>query len=530
MDIYLDLATSIKDDYVNERWCNFLAVSAMLKRSKKFDVSDDIANRIRAMSQAESTSTYEQLYNIADWLIATGDIPAATACLQESESKIKMQLDDPDMADDPSLKTALCAVRTQLAYIGQLIGKPDQALKQYKEVFQQKPEDAAILAVVSNNIVTIHGAEQDVFDSRKKLKVATSEAARLKMNSEQFSTILYNQALFSLLTGQTDQAHEVFSTADRRYSDEVNSDEKWVLLKATASAKEKKLDEAVNFLKKAPKTVVTQMALIQYLLQNGAIGDACVALHGLTKNSEYAAGLVGCLTALYEKQNKLQEASQVLKEAIAFHKKHGNNTLCQNLIKAAASLNQRHSKLDVAAEFLEQLRRDFAPNDRNILAQLIAIYLRIDPKKAEKIGQSLPSLDEAAQEVDVAALEQIIIGGGKILKPKPQQPQATTQHTDSSQQAVTQKKKRNKKRKKPVIKNFIPNFVPDPERWLPKWQRSNYRGPKRRHRKGAVGVGTQGGSADFETEHSLGQQKATSSAPVTSSGPRQQKSGNRRRK
>jgi hypothetical protein len=49
------------------------------------------------------------------------------------------------------------------------------------------------------------------------------------------------------------------------------------------------------------------------------------------------------------------------------------------------------------------------------------------------------------------------------------------------------KKKRKKKTKLP--KNYNPSVKPDPERWLPKWQRSYF---NRKQRKGVVGKGSQG--------------------------------------
>lgn len=51
-----------------------------------------------------------------------------------------------------------------------------------------------------------------------------------------------------------------------------------------------------------------------------------------------------------------------------------------------------------------------------------------------------------------------------------------------------EKKKKNRK-KKILPKNYNPNEQPDPERWLPRYERSTYR--KKKDKK-AVGKGTQG--------------------------------------
>lgn len=57
------------------------------------------------------------------------------------------------------------------------------------------------------------------------------------------------------------------------------------------------------------------------------------------------------------------------------------------------------------------------------------------------------------------------------------------------------KVKKKKKRKTRLPKNYNPNVPPDPERWLPKWQRKGYRKKKDRRIKDVM-KGTQGVSSD----------------------------------
>ena len=54
--------------------------------------------------------------------------------------------------------------------------------------------------------------------------------------------------------------------------------------------------------------------------------------------------------------------------------------------------------------------------------------------------------------------------------------------------------KKKRKRKVKLPKNYNPNVKPDAERWLPRWQRSNYK-KKKNDRKFNVGKGTQGSTA-----------------------------------
>jgi signal recognition particle subunit SRP72 len=57
------------------------------------------------------------------------------------------------------------------------------------------------MAVLNNNLVCLN-KDQNVFDSKKKLKAVTSSELEFKLNSLQLKTIAYNEILFSVLTNQ----------------------------------------------------------------------------------------------------------------------------------------------------------------------------------------------------------------------------------------------------------------------------------------------------------------------------------------
>lgn len=56
---------------------------------------------------------------------------------------------------------------------------------------------------------------------------------------------------------------------------------------------------------------------------------------------------------------------------------------------------------------------------------------------------------------------------------------------------LIQKKKAKRKRKGKLPKNYDPHMPPDPERWLPRHERTGYRKKKDRRNKD-IGKGTQG--------------------------------------
>ena len=57
------------------------------------------------------------------------------------------------------------------------------------------------MAVASNNLVCLN-KDQNVFDSKKRIKLATTTELDYKLNSIQRCLIAYNEILFSIITNQ----------------------------------------------------------------------------------------------------------------------------------------------------------------------------------------------------------------------------------------------------------------------------------------------------------------------------------------
>lgn len=73
-------------------------------------------------------------------------------------------------------------------------------------MLKQKPSDVALQAIAANNSAVINGA-QNVFDSRRKLKMARTvvEENEAKFTSRQKQTLAVNQCLFLGSTAQVRQ-------------------------------------------------------------------------------------------------------------------------------------------------------------------------------------------------------------------------------------------------------------------------------------------------------------------------------------
>lgn len=92
------------------------------------------------------------------------------------------------------------------------------------------------------------------------------------------------------------------------------------------------------------------------------------------------------------------------------------------------------------------------------------------------------------------------------------------------------KKRRKKKRKLRLPKTYDPNVQPDPERWLPKYERSTFK-RKKKAKDRDIGRGTQGAAAssaqsDLDSSGKLTQSPDVNASPKPGAavpGPRQQR-------
>lgn len=91
--------------------------------------------------------------------------------------------------------------RIQSGYCSQKLGREKEAMANYSKVLKNKPPEVDLIAVTSNNILCIN-KDQNIFDSKKRVKAMRAEGADAKLTRAQRRDMHLNQCLFYLLTGQ----------------------------------------------------------------------------------------------------------------------------------------------------------------------------------------------------------------------------------------------------------------------------------------------------------------------------------------
>ncbi|XP_055606621.1 signal recognition particle subunit SRP72-like [Uranotaenia lowii] len=506
-DMYKDIIKNTHDDYDDERTTNLSAVAANLsiEGSKK---------EVPALRE----DTYELTYNAACAVAGKQQFSEAEKKLRTSEKLCRDFLEE-DGATEEDILDELAIIKVQLAYCLQMQGKSKEASIIYTDVLKHKTNDHALTAVASNNLVVIN-KDQNMFDSKKKMKAATSEQAEHKLTLKQKKLIAFNNCLLAFFTNQSD-CHLLASRLGNAYPDlEFQS----LLIRVSQLARDKKFKDGIElletYLKKQPKQEMeVKFAIVQLHLLAGNRKAAVEILQSFGE-AKYRAGVVSALVTLYLGLDNKSAASDILKNAVEWYKKNKSTAGgdLTDMWRQAASFHLRGGEPETAAKSLEELLKN-NPNDMKILAQLVIAYAQYNPKKAQEASKKLPALETLATSQEIDALEAtnwMMIA--KAVKKKIPTSGKTDQSPGTPGSEITkQKKKSVRKRKGKLPKNYDASSVPDPERWLPRYERTGYR-KKRDRRVKEVMKGSQGtasGQADqYDMSKSYNQSKQSPATPA----------------
>lgn len=284
-------------------------------------------------------------------------------------------------------------------------GRSKEAAVIYADALKNKPNDVALVAVASNNCVVIN-RDQNMFDSKKKIKAALAEACEHKLTGRQKKLIALNNCLLTYYINQGDQLHKLCAALQKSHPD---LEFKALLISVSQLARDRKFKEAIEKLQKVGATsqkgvdqLAVQFAICQLNLLSGNKKGAIEVLQSLG-DAKYKPGVVSALVSLMS-DNRVG-ASEVLKQSVDWYK--GNKDKAGDLSemwRQAADFHMRGGQPEVAASSLEELLKK-KPSDVKILAQLVIAYAQFDPSKAQKASKDLPSLDASASAAEVDQLE-----------------------------------------------------------------------------------------------------------------------------
>lgn len=161
------------------------------------------------------------------------------------------------------------------------------------------------------------------------------------------------------------------------------------------------------------------------------------------------------------------------------------------VLQEAAAFKLRHKKMKAAATMFERLRKSSsALVQTEALNGLVSSTAYIDPTKAESYEKQLPPLP-GLSSLNIEALERsapstLSVKRGRVAE------EGAERTGEEKLETVKPKKKRKRKPLYPKGFNAAnPGPPPDPERWLPKRERSSFR-PKKKDKRNVQIRGAQG--------------------------------------
>lgn len=157
--------------------------------------------------------------------------------------------------------------RIQLAFVYQKQGRLKEAQQLYSTNLKLKLEDIALTAVACNNMVCIN-KDQNLFDSKKKMKTALNDALKHKLPSESRKYISLNNALFTYYINQNEQCEKLCQQIDKQYPDLILHT---TILRSAILFKSNKMQQAIDVLQSFKSTnedevFFVKLAIAQYHL------------------------------------------------------------------------------------------------------------------------------------------------------------------------------------------------------------------------------------------------------------------------
>ncbi|KRX06467.1 hypothetical protein PPERSA_05080 [Pseudocohnilembus persalinus] len=372
----------------------------------------------------------------------------------------------------------------------------EEKLKQYEDLSQKNIGDQNLKAVINNNIVSLRGLTKShqYGDSIKLIEEAISKPWR--QTEEQLLTFKFNKLLLALNKNKFAECQNTLREIEKGYSQEtLFKFTRYVTLKSYLLLKSQKieeLDQLVNQMNQfLDEGIISENLAVPYFLiqseiyrqlgQRQKILELFINLHKRDASILENQVLCSFIFSVIQKDGSLLEQARPILKEIA------QNTSNLEILQVLGDLYYKEKENDIAKEIFEKILSK-APDSRKYRLKLAQFYANEDPEKADQL---MSQLDEDFEYMEADQIEKL---ENELAQTKVEENKANQKQGQQQQQE--QEKKKKKKRKIRYPKNFDPENPgpkPDPERWLPKYERKEYR-----KKKGYSGKNNTQGSASAQ--------------------------------
>ncbi|KAA8906144.1 hypothetical protein TRICI_005177 [Trichomonascus ciferrii] len=459
------------------------------------------------------TGSYDEMFNIATAYIGLEKYNEALEWLRQA----KLGCENAENLTDEEINAEVFPIMVQAAYANQLKGNVDEAIKILEALDLYNPMavgDAAVRDVAINNLLSMKGEDNPHYAIRLLDSAGDYNTIVEKQVKKQTEVLGYNRLLLHNLAGRniTSMAKKFVKQHPSKAGIEAVG-----LLSQLPQQEDEKLLTRTKKLRKMytqqPNNIALAFALAQLYYNDSKLDSATSSLEELHKNLKsensadaYLPGLVGALVNLFKLQGRDAAISALLNESLEQWSNDENST--QELISIAASTLAGSDDSSLRSKAQQSFTKLLQTNPNNSIS--IAGVLASSTTPDSTLSAKLEPVDQLVANVNVQSINEA--GVHPLLQTRKRKAVATTESS----------KPRKKTRKPRLPKDYDPSKQPDPERWMPKRDRSTYK-PKKKEKKSAKN--TQGGQGDATATESGISSNNNSSVKTSSNKNKKKKKG-----
>ena len=175
-----------------------------------------------------------------------------------------------------------------VVYLGAARDREAQSI--YNAVLKSKPSDIALVAVASNNMVAMN-KDQNIFDSKKKMKASMVEGLEHKLTTVHRAAIARNNALLAMYTNQVDLCKNLVKELANQFGNQYDEEEREMILAGVLSRSGKVQDAVEILLKNKSQDLERTLISAQVMLEKGDVPGSINILEKLPSSLKYRTGM-----------------------------------------------------------------------------------------------------------------------------------------------------------------------------------------------------------------------------------------------
>ncbi|CAA18312.1 signal recognition particle subunit Srp72 [Schizosaccharomyces pombe] len=416
------------------------------------------------LNNAVSLDDQDSVFNLATRYLTIGDWNQAIELLSSSLEKLE---NSDSNSEDHKSQINLCRLQLFFAYLQ--AGDNEKASKESLKISKDCLDETS-QAIFVNNLISM--SIDNPYISFRDLHGTNLEKALSSLLASQKKQFIRNLALLDMAVGKQRSVRK-----EKKRNPEESIYFSTILLREETKSliSPKKLPGYLeNLFKSDSDNIVVALLLMQHKISNGNFRGALSIYQKLRTSLEasqslsvlYSPGLVGLGDALHYKIQSTGFKSQLLHEAANYWRKQqsceAKLLLCTRSLLAHLDERAPVSTIQDDMSVIDDLLQWKGPISELVSCKVAALCY-LDKEIESGMDKYLVPTKDLITGIDVDDIEIRGVPVSAAIGPIKRSVEANSSNSS----------KKTRKRRKPTPKSFNPKATPDPQRWIPKRDRTN---------------------------------------------------------